>query len=1086
MLLSDISIKRPVFATVLSILLLVFGLVSFLNLPLREYPNIDPPVVSVDVNYPGAPANIVETRITQLIEERISGIEGIETIESVSRDGRSVVNIEFSVNRDIDAAANDVRDRVSGVQDNLPQEAEPPEIQKADSNDSVIIWQNLASARMSVPELTDFARRYLVDQYSSLDGVARVRVGGGLNYAVRIWLERGQLAARGLTVSDVEAALRRENLELPAGSFESDQMLFKGRVNRIFDSPEAFKNLVIARQPDGQRVRLADVARVSKDVVEDRTFFRGNGIPMVGIGIVKQSTANTINVASRVKELTARINPGLPDGTSIEQSYDASVFIKAAISEVYSSLAIAILCVITVIYLFLGSARATIIPAITVPVSLVGTAIFVYWLGFSINLLTLLALVLAIGLIVDDAIVVLENINRRMRNFGEPALLAAYQGTREVSFAVVATTLVLISVFIPITFLEGDLGRLFTEFALTIAASVGISSFVALSLSAMLASKFLDTKQQPKKMVQVKKPNQAKTTWLDKLGKRISAPKLKAAASTKSAGASASNAALHVDSALGKVRSRYLKALNTCIRRPILVGLAYSILLGLSIFLYSQLPEELTPKEDRGAFFIFVNGPEGASYNFIRDYMNEIENDLMPYVESGEVKRLLVRAPRAFGNIENFNSGFVIVLLNEWQKRRPVQVIMGEIRRILGKFEGIRAFPVMRQGIGGRTQKPVQLVLGGPSYSELAKWRDIMIGEAQAQKIGLLGLDSDYKETRPQIDFQLDYARASSLGVSAQNIGRTLETLMGGRRVTSYLEGGQEYDVIIEGVRDQQRSFADLESIHVRSETSGQLIPLSNLVQIKEYGAAQTLSRFNRTRAITLSANLDPNQSLGGALNKLSNIAKELLPDYARIDHKGQSRDFVGSGRSILFVFLLGTLIVFLVLAAQFESFIHPLIIILTVPLASGGGLLGLYLGGMSLNIYSQIGIIILIGLAAKNGILIVEFANQLRDKGLDFDAALAEAADVRFRPIVMTGLTTIAGALPLVLASGAGSETRAVIGVVILAGVIAATLFTLFLVPTAYSVFARRTGSPKSREQMLSKQIEEREDSNLAYDAGA
>ena len=1020
MLLSDISVKRPVFATVISLLLIAFGLVAFERLSLREYPDIDPPVVTVEVNYPGAPANIVETRVTEIIEERISGIEGIEFIESSSQDGESNVTIEFSIDRDIDAAANDVRDRIAGVQDNLPEEADPPEVQKVDSSNDVVIWQNLASDRLSVPELSDYGRRYLVDQYSTLDGVARVRVGGSQSYAMRIWLDRMALAARDLSVGDVEQALRAENIELPAGSLESQERVFKARVSRQFNTPEDFASLVLAEGDDGYLIRLGDVARVELGLTEDRTMFRGNTIPMVGIGVVKQSNANTIEVARAVKELTKKLNRNLPEGMSIEQSYDASVFIESAINEVYLTLFIAIACVIAVIYIFLGSLRAMLIPAVTVPVSLIATFIMINALGFSINLLTLLALVLAIGLVVDDAIVMLENIVRRIQEKKETPLVAAYRGARQVGFAVVATTLVLIAVFVPITFLRGDIGRLFTEFALTIASAVAFSSIVALTLSPMLASKLL------------KKESNGGNAIL-----RI------------------------VDKSFSAMRKAYVRSLSACLKHSYMTLVAFVLLIAATAWLYPRVDSEFSPKEDRGAFFVLINGPEGASYEYIEEYMSEIEARLMQYIDSGELKRLLVRAPRAFGNIESFNSGIIIALMDEWGKRRPANVMMNEIRANLSELPGVRAFPIMRQGLGGGTQKPVQFVLGGSTYEELAEWRDILIAKVQENNPGLEGLDSSYKETRPQIDFNVDYDTAADLGVTVAEIGRTLQTMMGGRNVTTYLDRGEEYDVVLEGERDQQRSFNDIENIYVRSQRSGQLIPLSNMVDITEYGAAQTLTRYNRIRAITLEANLAEGYRLGEALTYLEDLARSELPDSATIDYKGQSRDFISSGDSIIFVFILGLVVVFLVLAAQFESFIHPFVIMLTVPLAIGGGLLGLYLTGSSLNIYSQIGLIMLVGLAAKNGILIVEFANQLRDQGMRFGRALIEAAKVRFRPIVMTGLTTIAGAVPLVIASGAGSETRVVIGIVVLAGVFAATFFTLFIVPVAYNLIARNTSSP-------------------------
>lgn len=1029
MILSDVSVKRPVFASVISLLLIAFGFVSFDRLSLREYPDIDPPIVTVEVEYPGAPANIVETRITELIEERIAGIEGIEFIESSSSDGESNVTIQFSIDRDIDSAANDIRDRISGITDNLPEDADPPEVQKVDSNDDVIIWQNLSADSMSVPEITDYARRYLVDQYSTLDGVARVRVGGGLNYAMRIWLDRQEMAARNLSVSDVERALRAENVELPAGNLQSDERIFKARVDRQFKTTEKFSQLVLAEGDDGYLIRLGDIARVELGVEEDRLFFRGNGVPMVGIGIIKQSTANTIDVSSATKSLTDRLNKNLPEGMYIHQSYDEAVFIEASIREVYTTLFIAVGCVVLVIYLFLGSFRAMLIPAITVPISLMATFIAVYIFGFSINLLTLLALVLAIGLVVDDAIVMLENIVRRIQEKGETPLVAAYHGARQVGFAIIATTLVLVSVFVPITFLKGDIGRLFTEFALTIAAAVAFSSLIALTLAPMLASKLLKEKQDNAPFIV-----------------RV------------------------VDRSIDTLRRYYRLSLLFVLKRTFLVAVVFFGLIGATAWLLPNITQEFAPREDRGAFFLVVSGPEGASYSYIEEYMTEIERRLMPYVDSGEFKRLLVRAPRGFGRIENFNGGFVIVIMEDWAKRRSAFTVMNEIRGKLSDLPGVRAFPIMRQGFGGGTQKPVQFVLGGPTYEKLAEWRDILIEKVNEDNPGLLGLDSDYKETRPQIDFIVDYDRAAQLGVTIEEIGMTLQTMMGGRNITTFLDQGEEYDVIVEGARAEQRSFTDISNIYVRSNRTDELIPLSNIVTIKEYAAAETLSRYNRIRAITLEANLEEGYALGEGLEHLSQLVREHLPDEAVIDYKGQSLDFITSGDSIVFVFILGLIIVFLVLAAQFESYIHPFVIMLTVPLAMGGGLLGLYLTGSTLNIYSQIGLIMLVGLSAKNGILIVEFANQLRDEGKEFFNALIEAADIRFRPIIMTGLTTVAGAVPLVLSSGAGSETRMVIGIVVLTGVFAATFFTLYIVPVAYNLMARITGSPGD----VARQLEE------------
>ncbi len=1019
MILSDLSVTRPVLASVLSLLLVAFGLVAFDRLPLREYPDIDPPVVSIETVYPGASANVVETRITQLIEDRVSGVEGIETIESVSEDGRSAITIEFNIDRDIDGAANDVRDRVSGILDQLPVEADPPDIQKVDSNEDVIMWLNLVSDRMTVPELTDYARRYLVDRFSVLDGVARIRVGGNQTFAMRIWIDRDALAARGLTVADVENALRAENIELPAGNVESRSRQFSVRVERAFSTPDQFARLVVARGEGGYLVRLGDVARVERGAEEDRTFFRGNGVPMVGLGIIKQSTANTIAVADAAKAEMALVNHSLPDGMEIKQSYDTSVFVKGAIREVYKTLGIAVGLVILVIFLFLGSVRAMLVPAVTVPVSLIATSLVLWVLGFSINILTLLALVLAIGLVVDDAIVVLENVHRRMEQYGETRLVAAYRGTRQVGFAVVATTLVLVAVFVPIAFLRGDVGRLFSEFALTMAAAVSFSTFVALTLSPMLASKIL--------------PQDHGRASLSK----------------------------GVDWAFGKVRGGYGQALRFFLRFKLLVVLLFAATLVGAVWLFQHIPQEYAPKEDRGAFFVLVDGPEGASYAYMKEYMEEIERRLLPYAESGEAIRVLVRAPRSFGGAQIFNSGIVIMVLNDFALRRSAWVIMDEIRGKLADLAGVKAFPVMRQGFGARIQKPVQFVVGGGTYEELAAWRDILLAKIEESNPGLTGIDWDYKETKPQLRVDIDYERAADLGVTVGVIGRTLETMLGSRKVTTYIDAGEEYDVILEGEREAQRTPASLDNLYVRSARSAELIPLANLVEVSEVADSRSLNRYNRVRAITIEANLADGLALGEALDYLEGLVREHLPEQAQVDFKGQSQDFRASTAGILFVFVLGVAVVFLVLAAQFESWVHPFVIMFTVPLAMAGALLGLWLTGQTMNIYSEIGLIMLVGLAAKNGILIVEFANQLRDQGREFREALLEAADTRLRPIVMTGITTAAGSVPLLLSSGAGAETRVVIGTVILFGVLAATLFTLFVVPVAYDLLARRTGSP-------------------------
>ncbi|PSW10778.1 multidrug transporter AcrB [Photobacterium rosenbergii] len=1030
MWLSDISVTRPVLGSVISLLLVVFGLVAFDRLPLREYPDIDPPVVNISTSYRGASAAIVETRITQLVEDRIAGLEGIRSISSRSRDGRSSVTLEFSIGRDIDAAANDVRDRIAGILNNLPDEADPPEVQKAAASSEVIMWLNLVSDRMDTLQLTDYARRYLVDRFSVIDGVAGIRLGGGKSYALRIWIDRQKLAARGLTVTDIEDALRDDNIELPAGSVESESRQFTVRTQRSFISPEDFVRLVVGTGDDGYLIRLGDVAEVELAAEEERITFRGNTQDMIGLGITRQSKANTLEVARAANALVDQLNPTLPPGMEIKRSYDSSVFIQASIDEVYKTLMIALSLVVVVIYLFLGSVRAMLIPALTLPVSLIGAFTVLYALGFTLNLLTLLALILAIGIVVDDAIVMLENIHRRIST-GEPPLKAAYLGAKQVSFAIIATTVVLVAVFLPIGFLEGDLGKLFREFSIAISAAVILSSLVALTLSPMMASKLMQPVEQERGLVRF------------------------------------------ISRAMAALTANYKSMLSSAIQRPVRVIVVLLAVLATCGWLQHKLPSEFAPREDRGAMFIIINGPQGASFDFIQPYMDEVEHRLMPLVESGEIKRLLIRAPRGWGRVADFSNGFAIVVLEDWAKRRPAGAIIGDIRKRLGDLAGITAFPVMRQPFGRGVGKPVQFVLGGGSYEELAQWRDILL-DAAASNANIVGLDHDYKETKPQLRIVIDRDRAGDLGVSLKSIGQTLESMLGSRQVTTYTWRGEEYDVVIEGQRERQNTAADLANLYVRAEQADELVPLSSLISVDEYAGAPQLNRYNRVRAITLEANLAEGYTLGEALGYLNGLVEELLPTDAVVNYKGASKDYQDSSTSIVFIFALALLVVFLVLAAQFESYIHPLIIMLTVPLATLGALLGLYFTDQTLNIYSQIGLIMLIGLSAKNGILIVEFANQLRDQGMAFDEALLEAASERLRPILMTAITTIAGAVPLILATGAGAENRIVIGIVVLCGITVATLFTLVVIPVMYRLLARHTQSPEFVSRQLAQQMEE------------
>jgi multidrug efflux pump len=1030
--LSDISIKRPVLAVVMSLLLIVLGVMSFMRLTLRELPNIDPPVVSVEVNYPGASAAVVETRITQILEDALAGIEGIETIESRSQNGSSQITIEFKLTRDIEAAANDVRDKISRVVDRMPDEADPPEVQKVEADADVILWLNMRSTKMDTLQLTDYAERYIVDQLSALDGAAQVRISGAQRYAMRVWLDRGAMAARGITAADVEAALRRENVELPAGRIESDARDFTLRVERGYMTAEQFAQMPLVKGADGYVVRVGDVAKVELTTAERRAYFRSNGQPNVGLGIVKTSTANALDVARAARAAAERIRPTLPQGTDIFVAYDSTVFIEASVERVYATLIEAMILVFAVIWLFLGSLRAALIPAVTVPVCLVTSFIALYAFGFSINLLTLLALVLCIGLVVDDAIVVLENIQRRA-DLGEPPLVAARRGTAQVAFAVIATTAVLVAVFLPVGFMEGNTGRLFRELSVALAAAVAISAFVALTLTPMMSSKLVRPHTKPKGL----------NAWMNRQLGRLS------------------------DGYGGQVA----RLVATRPRR-ILIVLAITMIacLGLTALLASRVPTELAPQEDRGAFFVSIQGPEGAGFDYTVKQIQQVEGLFTTLIgDDKPIQRANVRVPGSFGASEEMHTGQVIVFLQDWDKRDvSTTEVLESVRGQLDKMPGIRAQPSQRTGLVRGGGQPFRMVLGGPDYKELSQWRDRMM-QRMEQNPQLFGVDSDYKETRPQMRVNIDRNRAADLGVPVQEIGRTLETMMGSRQVTTFVDNGEEYDVLMQADRNRRTSPEDLANTYVRGG-AGELIPLSNLVTLSEVAEPGSYNRFNRLRAITLSASLAPGYTLGEAMTWAQDVAQEELPDYAQVDWKGESREYLKAGGAVLLTFALALLIVYLVLAAQFESFIHPLVIMLTVPLAVLGALIGLWVTGGTLNLFSQIGIVMLIGLAAKNGILIVEFANQLRDDGRSVTEAIAESAKVRLRPILMTSVATVMGALPLVVAGGPGSASRATIGVVVIFGVSFSTLLSLYVVPAFYALLAPFTRSPEAVAHQLEK----------------
>lgn len=1031
--LSDISVKRPVLAAVMSLVLVAVGLIAFTQLPLRELPDVDRPIVSVTTSYRGAAAETVENRITQLIEDQLAGVEGLSQIRSSSRDGRSSITLEFDVERDLDAAANDVRNAVARVSNRLPVDADPPQIEKTDADAEPIMFLNLTSTTMSPMELSDYAERNVVDRLSALPGVATIRLAGSQRPAMRVWLNPDALAARGLTPDDVDQSLRSQNVEFPAGVVESAQRDFSVRVNRTYRTVEDFRQMPITRAGAATAavVRLGDVARIELAPEETRRLFRGNQTNQVGLGIIRQSKSNALEVAQAARAEADRIRPSLPEGSNILVSFDTTVFIDEAIKKVWQTLIEAMILVLVVIFLFLGTARAAFVPAAVIPVCLLGTFAALAAFGMSINLITLLALVLVIGLVVDDAIVMLENCQRRV-DLGEPPLIAAQRGARQVQFAIISTTVVIVAVFAPLLMTGGFIGRLFVEMGVAISSAIVISAFAALTLTPMMCSLLLRPANKDRKIVRV------------------------------------------IDNSFNAVRNSYRATLDLAFRTRWIAGAVMAAVVVLGGAMFMALPRDLAPVEDRGNLMINVSAPEGANFEYTRGVMLQAEPILMSYVESGEATRILLILPRFGDGGSRFNGGFMRVFLAPWDERdRPAQEIIDEMNRRLGAIPGAQFRVSMQQALGGGGGPggggggDVAIVIGGADYKELA---------AAGEKV-VAGLRDDPRFVRPRINYEpiaprievdVDREKAAALGVSAQAVGRTLEAMMGSRRVTTFPDRGEEYDVILQTERSERENADQMDGFFVRSERTGQMVPLANLVTVRTIGDTDDRPRIDRLRSVTVQSNLAPGVTIGDALEVLEAGAREAISPGMQLSFTGASKEFRESGGAIGFAFALALLIVFLALAAQFESWVHPLTIMLTVPMAVAGGLFGLMAFGSSLNIYSQIGLIILIALAAKNGILIVEFANQLRDEGRTIRDAIVEAAELRLRPILMTSLATVAGAFPLIISSGAGAESRETIGVVIVFGVLVSTALTLLVVPVAYEMLARWTGSPEARAREI------------------
>ena len=1025
MFITELSIKRPAISWVMSLILIIFGIFVFWKLPVRELPDgIQPPVVQVQINYKSAAASIVDQEVTQVVEDVIGGAEGIKNIDSKSENGRSTINVEFDTGINLDNAANDIRERISRVVDNLPSESDPPQILKRAAGFTTTMWLSLSSKTWSDLELGDYAERFLVDQFSSVKNVGRILVGGLRELSIRVWIDPIKLAANDLTIQEVESALRGENIRLPAGTLEANNIDLTLNLEKSYNNIDSIKQLPIKKFSD-KVILLSDVANIEFGPVSEKTLFKAQtkdqiNLKTVGIGIYARSGASTVELSNDIQKRIVDVKKSLPDGLDLRVSFNRATYVKAAINEVYKTLIIAFILVVVIIYLFLGNLKAVIVPAIALPVSLIASFLGLYIFGLSINIFVLLSFILAIGIITDDSVIMTDAIYRRIEN-GESPLVAAYKGSKQISFAIIATTLILIAVFLPLIFIDGISGTLFKETAIALSFSIVISSFVALTLSPMLASKFL-TKKNVKNNV-VKK--------FEKLFLSLS--------------------------------SFYKETLDIVINKTKIISVFIIFIIFISVFLFNFSKKELLPMEDRGVYLVIGFTDEGRSFEYTQEKAQEVEKRLIPLLqaEDSPYSRFIMRVPGFGSSANSYNSFIIIALLDDWKNRKKdSQTIMREaIGKIVTLPQAV-AFPISPQSIRvSEYNKPIQMVIYGNTYEELEKIQNKVIKEIRSNR-NLSRIESDYNRNKPEVKLIINKYKAKDLGVSAQSIGNTLETLYGGKKITTFNRQGKEYPIIVQQYISDRRNKDGISKIFVRSSTSGKLISLANLVEFKEEGSAKVLARYNRQSAVTISANISENYTLTEAISYLENIMKEAAPNN-QITWKGKSEEIKETSNELYIIFILALLTAYLVMAATFNSFIHPFIIILTVPLAIFGGLVFILFLNSSINIFSQIALIILIGISTKNSILIVDYANQIRRTGKNIESAVKEACDIRFRPIMMTSLSTMIAMLPLVIGNigpGAGESSRLAVGATILGGMIISTIFTLYVTPSMYLSLAKNT----------------------------
>jgi len=1020
MKLSETSIRRPVLASMFSAALVLFGIIGYTRLSVRELPDIDPPIISVSTVLPGANAQVVETAVTDVLEEELSTIQGLRTLSSSSSEQTSQITLEFNLDRPVDLAAQDVRDKVSRVRGRLPQDVLEPVIAKAEADAQPFFWLGLSSPNYDLMQLSDVADRLVKARLQSLTGVGSAGVFGERRFAIRVWVQPDQLSARGLTVQDVESAINSRNVEIPAGRIESTRREFSVRSLGELKTPLEFGELVVASQ-GGQLVKLKDVAHVELGPEDTRSIFRYNGTPAVAIGVVRQSKANLIDVARRIRDAIPGIQQTLPAGVKLEIAFDGSVFVTHSIDDARLTLLIAAILVVLIIFVFLRNLRATVIPGLAIPASIVATFAIMYFLGFSINNFTLLALTIAIGIVVDDAIIVLENAYRHQEELNEAPEQAAVSGTNEIGFAVIATTIALVAVFTPLGFLRGSTGRLLSEFGIAVAGAVVISGFVALTLTPMLCAKVLRVPHEHGAVFKV------------------------------------------LERGFNAVAARYATLLQTALRHRGMVVAGTVVTVALAFVLYRNLKQELIPDDDRGFFLVVSTAPEGSSLDYTDGYVRQIEQIIS---KTPGVQGYFTILGGFAGGV---NQAFVGVIMKDWKERRnSVQQTVGGLFPQLFGIAGVRAFPYAPGALG--FSQPIQFVVQNPDFARLTQAMDTLVPRARAIK-GLTNVDTDLRVNKPELRVTFDRDRAEDLGVPVRDVAAALQTFLGGRRVSTFTRNDKLYYVKVQLDPGHRATPSDMSGIYLRGR-EGQLVQLSALAKVVEGVGPRQINHFNRVPSFTMSASLIPPFAQGEALDSLDRLARQVLPPGSTTALAGDSREFKESGGALYFAFGVALLVVFMVLASQFESLVHPFTVLLAVPLAVTGALATLLVVRSTLNLYSQIGMILLIGLVTKNSILLVEYTNQLKARGMDAFAAVVEAGRIRLRPILMTSVATIMGAIPVAIGLGTGSASRKPLGYAIVGGILFSTVLTLFVVPVAYTLLDRLV-MPKAREVPVARPVE-------------